>query len=410
MFWKFQGCSVQIRDYQGVVVLDDLLAFGVDSSPQNPILYGDLLLSLVSERHVSSIVVRHVVRYQPESTNRSAKQSHRDIQVTEMQLNSHCAIMKRGEHSLPWTIQLPENTPAGISNSPLGRITHHIEAKVSFIRGGVDLCAEKPIRIVESCSNSYTGTQSMRGMANGIGPYSIDLQSSIMTIGGYLELSLNLFSPPTTLRIRNIRGKIYQTCEATESSDPPFKMMPVEFLCLSANTPRRLPEQVRSPEVLMTSSARSHDPDLLAVLPVGQELHLDFIARLPCDEKLLPSTGTGKTTSPLKISHIVVIEIRYSTAEAPRDVVVRLTQSLLLSSCGCMPESTLLPMYTPRRCNGVCSAVFDVQHAMSVLSQCAALRCVCQLSWDELLGHERHHSCHEAGAVEQVYLNSSKVH
>ncbi|KAH7098096.1 hypothetical protein BKA62DRAFT_403199 [Auriculariales sp. MPI-PUGE-AT-0066] len=310
--------------------------------------------------------------------------------MTEKQLISCCVSMKRGQHFLPWTIQLPESTPAGVSSSPLGRITHHLEAKVSCIRGDGDLCAEKPIRVVGSCSNSYIGTQSMRGMVKEIGPYYVELQSSTMTVGGYVELGLHLFSPPTTLNIRYIRGKIYQACAVTTSSDPPLKMRPAEFLLLTANTPRRLPKQGLRPETLMTASARPHDLGLLAVLPVGQELHLDFIARLPNDERLLPSTGNGKTTSPIKISHEIVIEIQYSTPEAARDLVVRLTQSFSLLSCACMPESTLLPTYSPVRHNG--STVFDVQHAMSVLNHPGAPRCVCRLSWDDLLGPQRRQS------------------
>ncbi|KAH7098095.1 hypothetical protein BKA62DRAFT_714225 [Auriculariales sp. MPI-PUGE-AT-0066] len=391
VFGKPQSCSVQIRDYQGVVVLGNFLAFDADSPPHSPVVYGNLVLSLTRDRYVSSIVVWHVVRYQPDGPNRGVKPSPQTIQITETKLNSLSASMKRGQHSLPWTIQLPDSTPAAVSSSPLGRITHHIVANVSCIDDD-ELNTEKPIRVIGPFPNSHTGLQSMRGMVNELGPYCINLQSSI-TIGGYLELGLHLFSPPTTLRIRSIRGKICQTCEATRSSgNPPLRMAPVEFLQMSANTPRRLPEQGIVPETLMTAAARPHDRNMLAVLPVGHELHLDFIARLPSDMRLLPSTIAGRDVSPIKISHTIMIEIQYTTPEAPgpHDLVVRLTQAISLYCCGCMPESAFLPVYTPAQHDGAGdSATPDFQRAMPVLRrQPAAPRCVCRLSWNELLGQQ----------------------
>ena len=66
----FASSSLQIRDYQGLVVLGNCVGEEFDTSPQNPVLYGDLIVSLPGERHISSIVVRHVVRYEPTSGTR----------------------------------------------------------------------------------------------------------------------------------------------------------------------------------------------------------------------------------------------------------------------------------------------------------------------------------------------------
>ena len=98
-------------------------------------------------------------------------------------------------------------------------------------------------------------------------------------------------------------------------------------------SPRSTPQAgALPPETVVTALPQPRDPGLLAVFGVGEELHLDYLARLPNDERLLPSTTSSKANSPVSVSHVIGVDIQYSTPEDRRELVVRLTQQFSISS------------------------------------------------------------------------------
>ncbi|KEI37776.1 uncharacterized protein L969DRAFT_19252 [Mixia osmundae IAM 14324] len=79
-------------------------------------------------------------------------------------------------------------------------------------------------------------------------------------------------------------------------------------------------------------------------LRVGERLTTSWLARVPNDDVLRPSTHPGSIT-PIRVSHELALEIRYSLPDDPKTRILTIKKPVLLASCCCSDENLKLPSY-----------------------------------------------------------------
>ncbi|CAO1632818.1 unnamed protein product [Sympodiomycopsis kandeliae] len=282
---------------------------------------------------------------------------------------------------VPWTA-------APYTRGNLARNYWTLSAKVQFpgkmfLNNNKNLSATKNIFVISAPKevSALTYQHIHTGIADGLGPIQLSFISSLFTVGGYLRGALLLPSPSSEMKIHGISMSIIQTVTLQSRKRTGYfekcRDLRVEFMNLNG---AELESQILHTGALCKSRPAN----------ANGEIELEWLTRLPTDEKARPSNQAGGDTH-IRLSHHLELSLLYDVDKAnpARDSKgnllrkrYRITWPVDLISCAIRWQSWILPEYSAQDSNPVPDKGRDV--------------------WQGATEHETHDQCNCGESISQV--------
>ncbi|KZV98613.1 hypothetical protein EXIGLDRAFT_763295 [Exidia glandulosa HHB12029] len=381
--------SVKLQPYQSVLYLHPLKEYehlDSDAPPKDQVFWGNVTLSLPKPREIKSLVVKLVAYYTVAIPNQPSESGV----LTEYFCNLNTPHkLDKGDHTFAWSLTIPRNA-APYERCSFGRVYHRLQAVVEGPSG--TLKEEIPLEVIVNPApegETLGLNERIEGFHDQTGPYLLTLTSGHLTVGGVVHFTMNLASAPSDLRIISVSAQIIQSYILHSHSKPGLSGKPTPhrrpLFLIDYRTPLRRPltpsrpssvdggaenmkgkrkdtvDSVSSPSSGAATprgrppgrpstvvNSKTPVPDgepLLGYILAGGSLELSHVARMPDDDLLRPTTQPC-TDAPIRITHTVVLEVRFSTSFGGTERALRAERPVTISSCCCLLESMLLPSYT----------------------------------------------------------------
>ncbi|EJD36276.1 hypothetical protein AURDEDRAFT_188430 [Auricularia subglabra TFB-10046 SS5] len=350
--------TIKIQPYQDIFHLHPPSAHERSHAPVTDgeeIFWGTVALSLPSSREFDSLLVKLVGHYT------LALPGHPTEIGVFGEWETNIPIPRRldkGEHSFAWSLRIPRSS-APYERCLFGKIDYKLVAVADGPAGAIKTDRQLEViavPVLEAETSSLN--ERIEGSHQETGPYLITLESQHLTVGGLIHFSLNFPSVPAGLRLHSITADVVQSYALHSQKRPGQTRSPPSHHRLLFNLDSRsllwdettkddAPENAvpRRPTTILKTYPTS-DPrnqGLMASLSAGGSLRISHVARLPDDYALRATTLEG-TQTPIRISHTIVLDIKFSGPGADMRLL-RTERPLTLLSCGCLPDSVILPPY-----------------------------------------------------------------
>lgn len=242
------------------------------------------------------------------------------------------------------------------------RVTSRIEATVKGVGyTAFNLSASLPVHLVAD----PTGPDDLpagldvrvESVSKELGPYAVDTISNLLSVSGLLNCRVTFCSPPGNNRIIDIRAYVEQTSTLSDSRDS-VQCLPERLPLAHLTHKQRSFAIVGSPDEEATTTStyvapwpassrfETHQTSHLCRLESDKETSIRFLARLPSDDLLRPSTLEGTSTA-LDISHKLIIQINYiSSTETNKTITI--TRPVTIAS---VRSPFSLPLSFSENCN-----------------------------------------------------------
>lgn len=183
-----------------------------------------------------------------------------------------------------------------------------------------------------------------------------------------MHFTMNFASAPLDLRVHSVTAMIIQSYVLYSHAKPGVTGNPTphrrQLFNIDYNTPLRRPgtppsgtqtprtgvepfKSTRPSTVVNSKTPVPLGEHILGFIKSGDSLEVSHVARMPDDDLLRPTTQRT-TQCPVRISHKVVLEVRFSTAANKSERALRAERNVTISSCCCLLESMLLPCRSGR--------------------------------------------------------------
>lgn len=250
------------------------------------------------------------------------------------------------------------------------------------------------IMAVPRSSNVLDYARTHHTAVNQLGPISIHMRSQHLTVGGYLRMGLTLPAPAPGVTVHRIVFTVIQqvTLHSRRGGT------------ISKCAPERIPIfTIEGAELLKCISSPPADNGEAMSLPISG----DWIAKLPSDDVIRPTTLEGSRQAALKITHSLETRVHFCTAPTPENsneslkTIYSAAWPITLASCCCLCRSLKLPLYSkddpcPVNDAAATAASMSKQRAMVAdawrrqiaPTSSTHLFCMCGVSMDDILVYE----------------------
>ncbi|EJD47035.1 hypothetical protein AURDEDRAFT_113612 [Auricularia subglabra TFB-10046 SS5] len=371
--------SLRLQPYQSIFHLHPRVTnLGEAEKHELEVFLGQVTLCLPKPREVTRLVVKLVAHYKLALPGHAAEKGLLGQWECEVSVPR---MLRAGEHSFAWSLKVPRSTTP-YERCPFGTVDYRLVAVADSPSGALkteqfmEVIAVPPLDSETSALN-----ERIEGFTEEIGPYLMTLLSQHLTVGGVVQFSLNLASVPRELRLHSITATLLQSYTLTSYSHPRKTISPPPHrrplfhidhttqLWDDGDATRRRPGTVLQPP-----SVRARG--LLASLAPGGSLQVSHVARLPKDDLLRATTLPGSET-PIRVAHTLALDVAFSapgSGSGPR--VLRTERPLTILSCGCLPESLVLPPY---------GGLTGETYARGKCGNGDEYMCICLLAFDALI-------------------------
>ncbi|KAH7098075.1 hypothetical protein BKA62DRAFT_773683 [Auriculariales sp. MPI-PUGE-AT-0066] len=366
--------SMKLVPYEGVLFIHpprDLELLEDNSPPLDHLFHGTVILHAHKRCEISSIVVKLVAYY----TVSLPGEEPEDGVLAEYPcaLNSP-RYLDKGDNIFAWSLRIPR-TAAPYERCAYGRVHHKLQGIATGPDGTIQTdCLLQVVANPANDGETLDLNQRFTGRSDELGPYLETLSSEHVTVGGVVHYRLHLQSVPAAVRISSITAFIIQSylvhsvarpehtatpephkrkvfridaqtsmLRTDKFSDSPADLCPTEF----RPCPGAFISDSRTPKTVVITPEPGGHEDQLAVVPAGGRLIVSHLAKLPNDDLLRPTTQEGTTQAPIKVTHVLVVDIEYTTAisDFANKRIMRVNRPMNLSSCCCTLDALLLPSY-----------------------------------------------------------------
>ncbi|KDE07952.1 hypothetical protein MVLG_01858 [Microbotryum lychnidis-dioicae p1A1 Lamole] len=358
----------------------------------DPLLCGTVLLSLANQRAFDRIKVVLEGLSDAFGGGSSPYETRTTIHK-EVCVELGGEVLPAGNHAYNFSLIIPSNT-AIHQRCNYGRVRHFVKA-TGYLSGTLaGSITTPPVAFFVIANPSRPGELPLptnidiQYVNEHLGPVGVQINSPHLTVASLLSVRVALPSPPAPVEIKSINSSIHQTYEV-HYADGRISRPPVEKHLLTKVSMRASPSLsvpicttecgTEAPESSTASGPEpaqrflsrpltrdptgtpccpprpdspESDPLPLSLLK-GQED--DFVYhrmfRCPTDDLVRPTTLAGCNDSPIKVSHALVIEIQYRLVDQPADVpdyVLTIRKPIQITSCCCLWDSLLLPVYAQK--------------------------------------------------------------
>ncbi|SCV70730.1 BQ2448_3492 [Microbotryum intermedium] len=423
-FWpskpKISVTLVQEAVYIHPSAVDDPEFWQETLPSPDPLLFGTVLLSLQSPKAFDRIKV--VLEGLSDAcvfmTSNIAGGSSFPYETTTTLHKEVCVeldgeVLPIGNHAFNFSFIIPSNT-AVYQKCNYGRVRHFVKA-TGYLSGTLTgSITTPPVGFSVVANPSRPGELPLptiidiQDINEHLGPVGIQINSPHLTVASLLSLRVALPSPPAPVEIKSINSSIHQTFEVHYADGrvvkPPMqkqlltkvsmKASPSLAVPICSHTPESSDELGPEPAQRFLRKPLPMDPinqpccpprpDIPEADPLPLRLLKDqedgFVYhrmfRCPTDDYIRPTT-LARCNSPIKVAHAVVIDIRYRVVNHPAselDQILTIRKPIHITSCCCLWDSLLLPVYT--------------QKSPTVVKRPAREQCMCTFSLETMLDRD----------------------
>ena len=303
--------------------------FEPPESEDEDVIRGVVELYLPSSRKIHGIEVRLI----GSQCINFPSGAYETFPVLDKALEIEKTYLEKGTHKFEFSIIIPSSTP-GYERCAYGRVYYYVRARALNAGPlGFDLSDSREVLLVinpnpagEPSGLSWHHDQ----VVDGLGPMSIDLESTHLTIGGPVHLRTHLHAPPKGATLHCINVSLLQYISLRNKDRSKIEKAPavaVRFFSLGS---------------------RRHEPLLNPQEEVEEDgWKCEWVGRLPDDDHARPSTVKTQKTS-IIISHQILIQIYvtpYDENNQNQMKVVSIRRPIFVSSCCVSLDSITLPPY-----------------------------------------------------------------
>ncbi|KZV93252.1 hypothetical protein EXIGLDRAFT_835886 [Exidia glandulosa HHB12029] len=338
---------VKLQPYQNVLFLHPPNDHDAEQQQQDHVLWGTIALALPKSREVHSVVVQLVAYYTLAIPGHAAESGILAEYSTELTVSR---MLDKGEHTFAWSLAIPRTAPSQ-ERCSFGRVYHRLHAIVDCANGAL----KDDVPLLLTVNHAPDGetlslNEGIAGHHDEVGPYIFTLTAGHLTVGGVVHFTMSFTSVPTDMRIYSVSAHIVQSYILESPTKPGLFAKPAphrrRFFTLDCHTGSK-PDGA---SIVKSSGSQEPAPDgLLGFVPAGESLEISRVARVPNDDLVRGSTQPRTRGAPIRLSHVIEIEVRFSGShgeEAQRQRALKVQCPITLSSCCCMLESLLLPSYS----------------------------------------------------------------
>ncbi|GAA5852053.1 hypothetical protein JCM8547_000143 [Rhodosporidiobolus lusitaniae] len=294
-------------------------------------------------------------------------------------------MLSAGKHGFNFSFVLPSSVAIS-QRSNHGRVRYHVKASVDFHGGMLSASIASAPAVLWVTANPSPPTEqpsplfvSIQDFSEDLGPVGLTICSPHFTVASLCSLRFSLLGPPQPVTILSVEAVILQSFQIDythgRTARPPAKEYPllkVDSKKFLPSGPVAGPSTSKSANLLPVSisddfpsdSAPSSlpsyppmwqgrprqpdqeipDPFPLVQLSAGQEYEHMRILRVPNDDLVRGST-LEETETPIRVSHVLQVEVRYKVGEEGEETVLRVGKPVTIASCCCLLEILALPSY-----------------------------------------------------------------
>ncbi|KAM0748355.1 hypothetical protein T439DRAFT_328334 [Meredithblackwellia eburnea MCA 4105] len=373
----------------------------------DPLLRGTVTLTLPKPRAVSEFIVKLNGTISYKGGPDFPYEELDDVLTKDLCLGLNGEVLPAGDHKLDFSFIIPANT-AEYQRSSFGRVYHQVSATCRLDGNAKVKSAHVPAYLVTN--PALIPGQSLDAFNDmlityheNLGPIRVTISAPQLTVASLILFEIFLLSPPAGITIKNLKGFIkqevaiqYKNSEIAQSQPAVHILFDLDQAKIAKVNEKREKEKLATANQTCKTKYKAVQQmsvggaDAWDEVKEGVEWAYRKLSRLPHDDKIRPST-LEHTITPIRVQHMLGVEIKYRIAGAAQDEVIQLAKKAHVASCCCFLDD--LPSYAEAK-------AMDESCSKSA-PDCS--KCVCHSTEQELIEKE------EQGSFNAPML-SSRAH